>query len=116
MRGPVVTRLVRASSRMGDAGSARALKAGLCVLLLLPFLLSWPVPFAIAFAAITVWLVATAMTIVHRPMMQNALVSLASISLCVVADEVFTFVLNRAGPQVTDTLEYSMDDPDLGYR
>src|SRR5262249_9782031 len=97
-------------------GSRMMMATAALLLLLLSFLLSWPIPFAIAFSVSTLWLITTAMAIVRRPRIQNALVALASFSFSVAAGEVGPFLLNNAGPHVTDTLEYSMDDPNLGYR
>ena len=75
-----------------------------------------PLAFAAIFAILAIYLLSVAFAVVRNSAVQNALVSVATVSLCFAIAEVGAWFLNMAGVQTTDTLEYSMDDPDLGYR
>src|SRR5262249_13543248 len=46
---------------------------------------------------------------------QNVFVLLASVSFCLAIGELGAWFLNASRPQMTDTLEFNLDDPDLGY-
>lgn len=76
----------------------------------------FPLLVAVALGASTICLLVIAISIVTNSTAQNILLSLATFSFCFALGEVGAWLLNMSGLETTDTLEYSMDDPDLGYR
>jgi len=83
--------------------------------ILLPLLLDWPKPYAIAFVGAALGSVTIAWGIARRAALQNVCVLLASVSLCLAIGELGAWLLNSSRPQMTDSLEFIYDDPDLGY-
>jgi hypothetical protein len=81
----------------------------------LPLFLDWPKPYVITFVGATLQFVTIAWGIARRPAMQNLCLLLASVSLCLAIGEIGAWSLNASRPQVTDSLEFNYDDPDLGY-